>query len=232
MGELMPRIARIGGEWEKSSNSRLGSRLGGEAPRPTASHAEDPNLKLEKSLQVMVIYDGETNEEEEEYDPTQLEGVRGIEVASSPKGYLLSQHKYIGDLLDHARITYKMVEDIPIDAKEKYTPLDGDPLSGLNFFSSYCQSICFGSNNGSLGYCFVNSQMSKKQDVLSKSSTEAEYRAMALTTSEIVWLRWLLTDMGVCISYSTPLHCDNHRVIHIARNSMFHESTKHIENLR
>nr|GEZ74149.1 uncharacterized mitochondrial protein AtMg00810-like [Tanacetum cinerariifolium] len=57
---------------------------------------------------------------------------------------------------------------------------------------------------------------SKKQDVLSKSSTEAEYRAMAVTTSEIVWLRWLLADMGVRISLSTPLHCDNRSAIQIS----------------
>ncbi|GJS08719.1 uncharacterized mitochondrial protein-like protein [Tanacetum coccineum] len=38
----------------------------------------------------------------------------GIEVASSPKGYILSQSKYIGDLLDRRRITDKMIEDIPI----------------------------------------------------------------------------------------------------------------------
>nr|GEV58535.1 Gag-Pol polyprotein [Tanacetum cinerariifolium] len=44
--------------------------------------------------------------------------------------------------------------------------------------------------------------MSKKQDVLFKSSTEVEYRAMAVTTSEIVWLRSLLADMGVHISRS------------------------------
>nr|GEW73491.1 ribonuclease H-like domain, reverse transcriptase, RNA-dependent DNA polymerase [Tanacetum cinerariifolium] len=47
-----------------------------------------------------------------------------IEVASSPKGYLLSQSKYIVDLLDRERITDKMVEDIPIDGKAKYTPTD------------------------------------------------------------------------------------------------------------
>ncbi|KAJ0532625.1 putative RNA-directed DNA polymerase [Helianthus annuus] len=70
---------------------------------------------------------------------------------------------------------------------------------------------------------------SKKQDVVSRSSTEAEYRAMAVTTCEIVWLRWLLADMGATISQPTPLHCDNQSAMQIAKNSVFHERTKHIE---
>ena len=70
---------------------------------------------------------------------------------------------------------------------------------------------------------------SKKQDVVSRSSTEAEYHAMVVTTCEIIWLRWLLVDMEVHISSSTPLHCDNKSAIQIAKNSVFHERTKHIE---
>ncbi|KAL7617817.1 hypothetical protein Lser_V15G02567 [Lactuca serriola] len=70
---------------------------------------------------------------------------------------------------------------------------------------------------------------SKKQDVISRSSTEAEYRVMAVTTCEIIWLRWLLADMGVYISSPTPLNCNNKSAIQIAKNSIFHERTKHIE---
>ncbi|XP_023765590.2 uncharacterized mitochondrial protein AtMg00810-like [Lactuca sativa] len=54
---------------------------------------------------------------------------------------------------------------------------------------------------------------SKKQDAVSRSSTKAEYRAMAVTTCEIIWLRWLLADMGVYIYSPTPLHCDNKSAI-------------------
>jgi hypothetical protein len=36
---------------------------------------------------------------------------------------------------------------------------------------------------------------SKKQSVVARSSTEVEYRALADATSELLWLRWLLTDM-------------------------------------
>ena len=64
---------------------------------------------------------------------------------------------------------------------------------------------------------------------MARSSTEAEYRALADTTSELFWLRWLLKDLGVSTSSTTPLYCDNQSVIHIAHNDVFHERTKHIE---
>ncbi|GJT20693.1 uncharacterized mitochondrial protein-like protein [Tanacetum coccineum] len=52
----------------------------------------------------------------------------GSKVAISPKGYLLSQSKYIVDLFDRARMTDNKIGDIPIDVKAKYTPIDGDHL--------------------------------------------------------------------------------------------------------
>ncbi|XP_026451421.1 uncharacterized protein LOC113351696 [Papaver somniferum] len=84
------------------------------------------------------------------------------------------------------------------------------------------------------GYClFLGNSLiswrSKKQNVVSRSSAEAEYRALAHSTSEIVWLRWLLGDMGVHLTAPTLLYCDNKAAIHIAHNDVFHERTKHIE---
>uniref|UniRef100_A0A2N9HRD4 Reverse transcriptase Ty1/copia-type domain-containing protein n=1 Tax=Fagus sylvatica TaxID=28930 RepID=A0A2N9HRD4_FAGSY len=64
------------------------------------------------------------------------------------------------------------------------------------------------------GYCFLLgssliSWCSKKQSVVARSSTEAEYRALVDATSELLWLHWLLTDMGAPQTISTPIHCDN-----------------------
>jgi hypothetical protein len=70
---------------------------------------------------------------------------------------------------------------------------------------------------------------SKKQSIISESSTEAEYRAIASTTKDIVWLRWLLVAMGMSFSHPTPMYCDNQSSIQIPYNSVFHERTKHIE---
>ena len=70
---------------------------------------------------------------------------------------------------------------------------------------------------------------SKKQSVVSRSSAEAEYRAMANATSEILWMRWLLEGLETKQHSSTPLFCDNNAARHIANNPVFHERTKHVE---
>lgn len=70
---------------------------------------------------------------------------------------------------------------------------------------------------------------SKRQSVVSRSSAEAEYRAMATTVSEVIWLRWLLKELGLEQSDPTQLLCDNMAVKHIANNPVFHERTKHVE---
>lgn len=84
------------------------------------------------------------------------------------------------------------------------------------------------------GYCFflgdsLISWRSKKQTVVARSSTEAEYRALADTTSELVWLRWLLEDLGITQHSPTVIYCDNRSAVQIAHNDVFHERTKHIE---
>ena len=84
------------------------------------------------------------------------------------------------------------------------------------------------------GYCFLLgssliSWRSKKQTHVARSNIEAEYRALADTTSELLWLQWLLKDLDVSTSSATPLYCDNQSAIHITHNDVFHEWTKHIE---
>ncbi|GKC43676.1 retrovirus-related pol polyprotein from transposon TNT 1-94 [Tanacetum coccineum] len=69
----------------------------------------------------------------------------------------------------------------------------------------------------------------KKHSVVSCSSVEAEYRSMAFTVSEIIWVRWLLNGLNVASAGPTPLFCDNQVARHIANNPIFHERTKHVE---
>jgi hypothetical protein len=68
----------------------------------------------------------------------------------------------------------------------------------------------------------------KKQIAVSRSSAEAELRAIALVTAEVTWPRWLLEDFDVSISMPTPLLSDNTGAISIARDPIKYELTKHI----
>jgi len=64
---------------------------------------------------------------------------------------------------------------------------------------------------------------SKKQDTVSRSSSEAEYRALASTTCENQWLSYLLRDLHIVPQAIVVLFCDNKYALHLAANPMFHE---------
>ncbi|RVW84739.1 Retrovirus-related Pol polyprotein from transposon RE1 [Vitis vinifera] len=84
------------------------------------------------------------------------------------------------------------------------------------------------------GYCmFFGGNLvawrSKKQSVVSRSSAESEYRAMAQATCEIIWIHQLLCEVGMKCAMPAKLWCDNQVALHIAANLVYHERTKHIE---
>lgn len=58
-------------------------------------------------------------------------------------------------------------------------------------------------------------EVCKKHDKVSKSSTEAEYRAMSAACSEIVCLRGLLSEPGFPQTTPTPLNANNTSAIRI-----------------
>ncbi|KAK8923657.1 hypothetical protein KSP39_PZI019078 [Platanthera zijinensis] len=70
---------------------------------------------------------------------------------------------------------------------------------------------------------------SKKQQVVARSSAEAEFRAMAHGVCEGLWLRSLMSDLGLVEEAPIRLYCDNKAAISIAHNPVQHDRTKHIE---
>lgn len=79
-----------------------------------------------------------------------------------------------------------------------------------------------------LGNCPI-SWCSKKQHLVSRSSTEAEYRAMADTASEIFRWRHLLADISVSLVEPPLLHCDNVSALSLASNPIHKSKCMHVE---
>ena len=57
----------------------------------------------------------------------------------------------------------------------------------------------------------------------------AEYRAMALTTCELIWLKHLLQELRFGNDEQMKFICDNQAALHISSILVFHEMIKHIE---
>ena len=77
----------------------------------------------------------------------------------------------------------------------------------------------------------VVSWSSKKQPIITLSSTEAEYVALTHASKDIIWIQKLLKDFASIFPYSLPtiLNCDNQGAIRLSKDSTFHSRTKHID---
>ncbi|XP_061376329.1 uncharacterized mitochondrial protein AtMg00810-like [Gastrolobium bilobum] len=81
--------------------------------------------------------------------------------------------------------------------------------------------IFFGSN-------LVN-WSSKKQTVVSRLSTEAEYRSLASTITELSWTKSLLSEIQVPLPRSPTIYCDNLSTVQLSANPVFLSRTKHFD---
>jgi histone deacetylase 1/2 len=69
----------------------------------------------------------------------------------------------------------------------------------------------------------------RKQATISRSSTEAEYKAIANATAEVMWIQTLMKEIGISCPPMARLWCDNIGAKYLSANLVFHARTKHIE---
>jgi hypothetical protein len=69
----------------------------------------------------------------------------------------------------------------------------------------------------------------KKQPTVSRSSTKAEYKALANGAAEAIWISYLLKELGVTQRHAPVLWCDNLGATYLTVNPVFHAQTKQIE---
>ncbi|GJU43354.1 retrovirus-related pol polyprotein from transposon TNT 1-94 [Tanacetum coccineum] len=165
----------------------------------------------------------------------------GIEILHNSKGLVMSQRKYALDLLQCANVLNHKPSTIPLDPLKNLNLTDGDILPDPSLYGKLVgkliyltitrRDLSFAAQaltcpitrrpvSGStilLGPCLI-SWSSKKQLVVSRSSTKAKYRALADCTCEITWLQCLFKDLQVHTPTHMHIFCDNESTIALASN--------------
>ena len=121
----------------------------------------------------------------------------------------------------------------------KLSPSTGIFISNNNDLqlSAYCNAdwaSCSETRRSLTGYYIFLGQTlvswkTKKQATVSRSSAEAEYRSLASTVCELLWISYILRDFDITVPLPIPLWCDNQAALHIVANPVFHECTKHLD---
>ena len=100
---------------------------------------------------------------------------------------------------------------------------------------AYCDSDwggCEETKRSTTGFCTILgsnlvSWSAKRQDTVSRSSTEAEYRALAETAQEVTWISQLLRDLHIPQDQATLMLCDNLSAVYLTTNPALHKKSKH-----
>ncbi|XP_051190268.1 uncharacterized mitochondrial protein AtMg00810-like [Lolium perenne] len=122
--------------------------------------------------------------------------------------------------------------------------LKGTPHFGLQLFRSSAHDLvaysdadwagCPDTRRSTSGFCvFLGDNLiswsSKRQATVSRSSAEAEYRAVTNCVAECCWLRQLLEELRRPPRKSTVVYCDNVSAVYLSSNPVQHQRTKHVE---
>ncbi|WVZ49645.1 hypothetical protein U9M48_000985 [Paspalum notatum var. saurae] len=227
----------------------------------------------------------------------------GIEVNKTHDGNILTQEKYVYDLLHKVGMTNCRPVNTPLSTSEKLSIHEGSPLGpndstqyrsivgALQYLSltrpdiafpvnkvcqflhapstEHCAAVnrilrylksctklglklskssstlvsgysdadwagCLDDRRSTGGFAiFLGANLvswnAKKQATVSRSSTEAEYKAIVNATAEIMWVQTLLQELQISSPPAARLWCDNMGAKYLSSNPVFHARTKHIE---
>lgn len=120
------------------------------------------------------------------------------------------------------------------DTKTYGLQLYKSSVDSLTAYSDADWASCPDTRRSTSDYCVylednLISWSSKRQQTVSRSNAEAEYRGVANTLAEICWLQNLLLELYVPITKATLIFCDNVSSVYLFSNPVKHQRTKHVE---
>ena len=110
--------------------------------------------------------------------------------------------------------------------------LSKSPYLSVKAFTYADWGSCSNTRRSVTGFCvFLEKSLvswkSKKQQTVSRSSTDVEYRTSATVSCEVIWLKSLLKELQIEVDTPNMVYYDNQVAVYITNNPMFHERTKH-----
>lgn len=110
------------------------------------------------------------------------------------------------------------------------------------FFSSFFFSgiadadwaSCVDERKSTDGHCiYLDNNLivwnTKKQNIVSRSRAESEYRAIINVATDLIWFRPICGELGIHVTISSKLWSDNKSDLALASNPVFYARTKHVE---
>ncbi|GJY54843.1 ribonuclease H-like domain-containing protein [Tanacetum coccineum] len=121
-----------------------------------------------------------------------------ISATHTTSGIFLSQTKYATEILEQAHMLNCNPCRTPINTEKKLGP-EGSSVTGPTLYRSLVGSL----------YDNLLTWSSQRQDMLSRSSAEAEYLGVANVVAKTSWIRNLLRELHTPLFTATLVHCDN-----------------------